>query len=305
MSSAPRPAGRAAGPGRRVRQGRPGSRRDLPRIRAGRTDRRRRRAARSIRGRPRRSGPSRPGRVRRRRGDRAPHPDRHRSCRHRRRSPTATHALAARDEVLERYPRRREPHAQADAPGRAERAARSAAPATTRISVDKLFPPLVDQVTAWADAIGPSLDEVYVEARPATTGDRPELPAAPRRLVMAMAEVLVESAARAARGRDRGRARRRERRRRDRRSGRGPIPRVEGPGARGAPRRPARRHLRAQHLRRRARGLTASLDPRGAGPVLRLRRQRARAHARGNRFPTGQPFPPAHPGCRCLLEVVE
>jgi hypothetical protein len=26
---------------------------------------------------------------------------------------------------------------------------------------------------------------------------------------------------------------------------------------------------------------------------------------RGDRFPTGQPFPPAHPGCRCLLEVVQ
>lgn len=22
---------------------------------------------------------------------------------------------------------------------------------------------------------------------------------------------------------------------------------------------------------------------------------------RGRQFPTGQPFPPAHPGCRCLL----
>jgi hypothetical protein len=25
---------------------------------------------------------------------------------------------------------------------------------------------------------------------------------------------------------------------------------------------------------------------------------------RGERFPTGQPFPPAHPGCRCSLEVM-
>jgi hypothetical protein len=26
--------------------------------------------------------------------------------------------------------------------------------------------------------------------------------------------------------------------------------------------------------------------------------------SRGERFPTGQQFPPAHPGCRCLLAVV-
>jgi len=26
---------------------------------------------------------------------------------------------------------------------------------------------------------------------------------------------------------------------------------------------------------------------------------------RGQSFPTGQPFPPAHPGCRCLLAVVD
>ena len=59
------------------------------------------------------------------------------------------------------------------------------------VSLEKVLPPLVDQVAAWSEVLSPTLDRVYVEARAQTTGERPAAASAPRRLVATMAEMLV------------------------------------------------------------------------------------------------------------------
>jgi hypothetical protein len=173
------------------------------------------------------------------------------------------------------------------------------------ISAEGLYPPLVDQVSAWADAIGPSLDEVYVGARLASTGERPALPAAPRRLVAAMAEVLVTPL------RERVLTAVTE------------AAESEGDADAVGARLNARyREWKGQELEGRIGDLLAATYARSiydAAPEgARLRWIPAHQGkcsdcddnaleptVRGSRFPTGQPFPPAHPGCRCLLEVVK
>ena len=173
-----------------------------------------------------------------------------------------------------------------------------------RLTTDKLMPPLAQQVKAWSEVLTPAIVEAYAAARTASAPDREPVNGAPQRMVTGMVEVLVTPL------RDRLLA---------------AVDDTLGDDANPdviAHRIGARyREWKGQELDNRIRDLLAAVYARGvydAAPEgARLRWVPAEQGQcpdaddnaleptrRGGRFPTGQQFPPAHPGCRCLLAVV-
>jgi DivIVA domain-containing protein len=173
-----------------------------------------------------------------------------------------------------------------------------------RPAADKLLPPLAQQVAAWSEVLSPAIVEAYVAARTAArSADEPEADA-PQRMVTGMVEVLVTP------------LRERLLAAVDETIGDDANPDVIAHriGARY-------REWKGEELDNRIRDLLAAVYARGvydAAPEgARLRWVPAEQGQcpdaddnaleptrRGERFPTGQQFPPAHPGCRCLLAVV-
>ena len=173
-----------------------------------------------------------------------------------------------------------------------------------RLSAEKLLPPLSQQVTAWSEVLSPAIAEAYVAAR---TGAQPEgdaVTGAPPRMVTGMVEILVTPL------RDRLLAAV------DETLGDDANPDViaHSIGARY-------RGWKGEELDNRINDLLAAVYARGvydAAPEGALLRwvpaeqgqcpdaddNALEPTRRAERFPTGQPFPPAHPGCRCLLAVV-
>jgi DivIVA domain-containing protein len=173
-----------------------------------------------------------------------------------------------------------------------------------RLTTDKLLPPLSRQVTAWSEVLSPAIVEAYAAARTAAAPDGEPVNGAPERMVTGMVEVLVTPL------RDRLLA---------------AVDDTLGDDANPdviAHRIGARyREWKGEELDNRIRDLLAAVYARGvydAAPEgARLRWVPAEQGQcpdaddnaleptrRGERFPTGQQFPPAHPGCRCLLAVV-
>jgi hypothetical protein len=173
-----------------------------------------------------------------------------------------------------------------------------------RLTTDKLLPPLSQQVTAWSEVLSPAIVEAYAAARTAAAPDGEPVNGAPQRMVTGMVEVLVTPL------RDRLIA---------------AVDDTLGDDANPdviAHRIGARyREWKGEELDNRIRDLLAAVYARGvydAAPEgARLRWVPAEQGQcpdaddnaleptrRGERFPTGQQFPPAHPGCRCLLAVV-
>jgi DivIVA domain-containing protein len=176
-----------------------------------------------------------------------------------------------------------------------------------RLTTDKLLPSVEAQLARWTEVMTPAIDEAYVAARAATSSS-PSSPvfSAPRRIVGGLVEVLVNPL--------------RERL----------LAVVEGTLADDrhpdadviAQRIGARyREWKAQELEGRIGDVLAAAYARGVydatpdGSKLRwvpaekdqcpdADDNALEPTARGERFPTGQQFPPAHPGCRCLLAVV-
>jgi hypothetical protein len=173
-----------------------------------------------------------------------------------------------------------------------------------RPAAEKLLPPLPRQVEAWSEVLAPAITEAYVAARTAAAPTSEPVGGAPSRFVTGMVEVLVTPL------RDRLLAVVDETLADD------ANPDVIGHriGARY-------REWKGEELDRRIGDLLAAVYARGvydAAPEgVRLRWVPAEEGQcpdaddnaleptrRGERFPTGQQFPPAHPGCRCLLAVV-
>jgi DivIVA domain-containing protein len=173
-----------------------------------------------------------------------------------------------------------------------------------RLTTDKLLPPLSQQVKAWSEVLAPAIVEAYAAARNAAAPDGEPVNGAPQRMVTGMVEVLVTPL------RDRLLA---------------AVDETLGDDANPdviAHRIGARyREWKGEELDNRIRDLLAAVYARGvydAAPEgARLRWVPAEQGQcpdaddnaleptrRGGRFPTGQQFPPAHPGCRCLLAVV-
>ncbi len=173
-----------------------------------------------------------------------------------------------------------------------------------RLTTDKLLPPLSQQVKAWSEVLAPAIVEAYAAARTAAAPDGEPVNGAPQRMVTGMVEVLVTPL------RDRLLA---------------AVDETLGDDANPdviAHRIGARyREWKGEELDNRIRDLLAAVYARGvydAAPEgARLRWVPAEQGQcpdaddnaleptrRGGRFPTGQQFPPAHPGCRCLLAVV-
>jgi DivIVA domain-containing protein len=173
-----------------------------------------------------------------------------------------------------------------------------------RLTTDKLLPPLSRQVTAWSEVLSPAIVEAYAAARTTAAPNGEPVNGAPQRMVTGMVEVLVTPL------RDRLLV---------------AIDDTLGDDANPdviARRIGARyREWKGEELDNRIRDLLAAVYARGvydAAPEgARLRWVPAEQGQcpdaddnaleptrRGERFPTGQQFPPAHPGCRCLLAVV-
>jgi len=173
-----------------------------------------------------------------------------------------------------------------------------------RLTTDKLLPPLSQQVTAWSEVLSPAIVEAYAAARTAAAPHGEPVNGALQRMVTGMVEVLVTPL------RDRLLA---------------AVDDTLGDDANPdviAHRIGARyREWKGEELDNRIRDLLAAVYARGvydAAPEgARLRWVPAEQGQcpdaddnaleptrRGERFPTGQQFPPAHPGCRCLLAVV-
>jgi DivIVA domain-containing protein len=173
-----------------------------------------------------------------------------------------------------------------------------------RPAPDMLLPPLAQQVTAWSEVLSPAIVEAYVAARTAASPKDDPVTDAPQRMVTGMVEVLVTPL------RDRLLA---------------AVDETLGDDANPdviAHRIGARyREWKGEELDNRIRDLLAAVYARGvydAAPEgVRLRWVPAEQGQcpdaddnaleptrRGERFPTGQQFPPAHPGCRCLLAVM-
>lgn len=173
-----------------------------------------------------------------------------------------------------------------------------------RPEAEKLLPPLPRQVEAWSEVLAPAITEAYVAARSAAASTSEPVQDAPERMVTGMVEVLVTPL------RDRLLA---------------SVEETLGDDANPdviAHRIGARyREWKGEELDNRIRDLLAAVYARGvydAAPEgARLRWVPAEQGQcpdaddnaleptrRGERFPTGQQFPPAHPGCRCLLAVV-
>ncbi|HUF85390.1 MAG TPA: hypothetical protein VMQ81_12455, partial [Acidimicrobiia bacterium] len=176
-----------------------------------------------------------------------------------------------------------------------------------RPEAEQLLAPLSAQVTDWADVLEPAVDQAYGAGRASQSEHEAGAVTAPRRLVSGLAEVLVtplrerlvstlEAAADV------------------------PGPELEAElstrvGARY-------REWRAQELEYRVGDVLAAAYARGVydaapeGSQLRWIPAQVgqcpdaddnalERTARGSNFPTGQPFPPAHPGCRCLIAVAD
>ncbi len=174
-----------------------------------------------------------------------------------------------------------------------------------RPTPEKLLPPLSQQVTAWSEVLAPAIVEAYVAARMAAEPGVEPVTDAPRRMVTGMVEVLVTPL------RDRLLA---------------AVDETLGDDANPdviAHRIGARyREWKGEELDNRISDLLAAVYARGvydAAPEGVLLRwvpaeqgqcpdaddNALEPTRRGQSFPTGQPFPPAHPGCRCLLAVVD
>jgi DivIVA domain-containing protein len=173
-----------------------------------------------------------------------------------------------------------------------------------RLSAEKLLPPLSQQVTAWSEVLSPAIAEAYVAARTGAQSEGDPVSGAPPRMVTGMVEILVTPL------RDRLLAAV------DESLGDDANPDVIAHriGARY-------REWKGEELDNRINDLLAAVYARGvydAAPEGALLRwvpaeqgqcpdaddNALEPTRRGERFPTGQPFPPAHPGCRCLLAVV-
>jgi DivIVA domain-containing protein len=173
-----------------------------------------------------------------------------------------------------------------------------------RPTPEKLLPPLSQQVTAWSEVLAPAIVEEYVAARTAAEPAGEPVNDPPERMVTGMVEVLVTPL------RDRLLA---------------AVDETLGDDANPdviAHRIGARyREWKGEELDNRISDLLAAVYARGvydaapAGALLRwvpaeqgqcpdADDNALEPTRRGERFPTGQPFPPAHPGCRCLLAVV-
>ncbi|HKA92750.1 MAG TPA: DivIVA domain-containing protein [Acidimicrobiia bacterium] len=173
-----------------------------------------------------------------------------------------------------------------------------------RLTAEKLLPPLASQVEAWSEVLAPAITEAYVAARTAAASTGEPVNGASPRMVSDMVEVLVTPL------RDRLLT---------------VVEETLGDDANPdviAHRIGARyREWKGEELDSRIRDLLAAVYARGvydAAPEgSRLRWVPAEQGQcpdaddnaleptrRGERFPTGQQFPPAHPGCRCLLAVV-
>jgi DivIVA domain-containing protein len=178
-----------------------------------------------------------------------------------------------------------------------------------RLTAERLLPSANEQLARWTEVMTPTIDEAYVAARAATSSSSHESPvfSAPRRLVTGLVEVLVTPL--------------RERL----------VAAVEGTLADDphidadvlAQRIGARyREWKGQELDGRIGDVLAAAYARGVydatpdGSKLRwVPAEKGQCPdaddnaleptPRGDRFPTGQQFPPAHPGCRCLLAVVD
>jgi DivIVA domain-containing protein len=174
-----------------------------------------------------------------------------------------------------------------------------------RPEAEKLLPPLPRQVEAWSEVLAPAITEAYVAARTAGALAGEPLETPPQRMVTGMVEVLVTPL------RDRLLAAV------DETLGDDSNPDVIAHriGARY-------REWKGEELDSRIRDLLAAVYARGvydAAPESSQLRwvpaeqgqcpdaddNALEPTRRGERFPTGQQFPPAHPGCRCLLAVVD
>jgi len=173
-----------------------------------------------------------------------------------------------------------------------------------RSTPDMLLPPLPEQVAAWAEVMAPAIIEAYVAARSAASPEREPVNTAPQRMVTGMVEVLVTPL------RERLLAAVGDTLAEDAE----PDVIAQRIGARY-------REWKGEELDSRIGDLLAAVYARGvydAAPEgCKLRWVPAEQGQcpdaddnaleptrRGERFPTGQQFPPAHPGCRCLLAVV-
>jgi hypothetical protein len=177
-----------------------------------------------------------------------------------------------------------------------------------RLTPDKLLPPIAEQLAGWTDVMTPALDEAYVAARAATSSATQDSPvfSAPKRVVTGLVEVVVTPL-------------------RERLLATVGETLSEDPDTDGdviAKRIGAQyREWRGQELDGRIGDVLAAAYARGVydatpeGSRLRwVPAQKGQCPdaddnaleptARGDRFPTGQQFPPAHPGCRCVLAVV-
>jgi hypothetical protein len=171
-----------------------------------------------------------------------------------------------------------------------------------RTTAEELLIPLSVQVTDWADVLEPAVDAAYRAGRSAQENGAST--GAPRRLVSGMAELVVTPL--------------RERLV----STLDAVPRDEPDRVAELTSRVGARYRewRAQEIDAQAGDLLATAYVRGIydaapeGVLLRWVPAAAtrcpdcddnalEPTARGAPFPTGQPFPPAHPGCRCLLAV--
>jgi DivIVA domain-containing protein len=173
-----------------------------------------------------------------------------------------------------------------------------------RRTADTLLPLLAHQVAAWSEVLSPAIVEAYLAARTAAAPQGETVNDAPERMVTSMVEALVMPL------RDRLLA---------------AVDETLGDDANPdviAHRIGARyREWKGEELDNRIRDLLAAVYARGVYDATpegtRLRWVPAEQGQcpdaddnaleptrRGQRFPTGQQFPPAHPGCRCLLAVV-
>jgi DivIVA domain-containing protein len=177
-----------------------------------------------------------------------------------------------------------------------------------RLTADKLLPPAQEQLSAWTEAMAPAIDEAYVAARAAAaSSEASPVFSAPRRIVTAMVGVVVTP------------LRERLLAAVDETVADDPHPDTSVLAQRLGSR---YREWKGQELDSRIGDVLAAAYARGVydaapeGSRLRwLPAEPGRCPdaddnaleptTRGEQFPTGQQFPPAHPGCRCLLVVVD
>ncbi len=174
-----------------------------------------------------------------------------------------------------------------------------------RSGARQLLPTASATVGQWADLLEPAVHEAYGAGHGAHSEGAPTTARAPRRLVSGLAEVLViplrerlETAVDAAPGDP------------------GPEREAEIASRVGA----RYREWRVQELEHRVGDVLTAAYVRGVydaapeGSKLRwiavepgrcpdCDDNALETTTRGENFPTGQPFPPAHPGCRCVLTI--